>query len=403
MPLDERDNGKPVPAREPSGNDQPRDQPLPASSSPASPPAPFLARVAAGLGLGGPLSPADLALFAELLAGLVRANLPLPEALKLIGKEAENRKLREALETVAQDVAAGVALPDALRRHEGRFPRLFTLLLEQGCVANDLHAALVELVREYRSQARFREQLWSQLMGPVVTAVFFGILVISLILFNVPQVFEQLYGSGWGWRWWWYQRPLPLPTRLSLMLGGLVRNPYAITAFLAACACAVLVYRRLSASRRVRYWVQRTFLRLPVLGPYLRTMVLGRLCRLLSLLLNRRLPLHAALSLVRDSFTFVPAQEAVTRVAEQVEKGVPLPDALGACRFFPPTLASFVRGAEVHGELPQSLSRLAEMYEERGDVQGTQVRFLLYLSAQLAVGACVLFLALSLFMPIFRG
>ena len=93
--------------------EEPQRQPAaaaPATAGPASAPeqpltsAPsLLGSLASAAGLAGPLSPADLALFAEMLAGLVRAKLPLPDALKLIGKEAENRALREALEEVEKD------------------------------------------------------------------------------------------------------------------------------------------------------------------------------------------------------------------------------------------------------------------------------------------------------------
>ncbi|MCY3022639.1 MAG: type II secretion system F family protein [Planctomycetota bacterium] len=358
------------------------------------PPPSLGAGLAAAVGLTGPLSPADLALFAEMLAGLVRASLPLPDALRLIGKEAENRRLRQSLEAVEKEVAAGAPLPDALRRCQGRFPELFTRLLEQGCAASDLHAALVELVREYRSQARFREQLWSQLMGPIVTAVFFGIVLIGLIVANVPTVFGNLYNS--------LGATLPLPTRLVLEAGRILRDPYALAFGAVLCLCALVLGRALWKSRRVRYWVQRTALRMPVAGPYLRTVMVGRFCRLLSILLHRRVPMNAALVMVRDSVDFVPVQEAVGRVADEVGRGGSLPDALAQCRFFPPTLSRFVRGAEVHGDLPLSLSRLADLYDERANLQGTQVRFMLYLTAQLTIGALVLVIVLSGFLPIFK-
>ena len=68
-----------------------------------------------------PLSPAELAQFAELLAGLVRAKLPLPEALRLLGRDAENRRLRETLALVEAEAAAGAPLGEALRRHSQQF------------------------------------------------------------------------------------------------------------------------------------------------------------------------------------------------------------------------------------------------------------------------------------------
>ncbi|MGD0094453.1 MAG: type II secretion system F family protein [Planctomycetota bacterium] len=117
---------------------------------------------------GRTLAPADLALFSELLAGLLDANLPLPEALRSLSQDAQSGALRKALAQVQEDVTGGVPFAEALRRRNGVFPELFVRVAEQGQAANNLPAALVEMVREYRSQARFREALWSQLVGPWV-------------------------------------------------------------------------------------------------------------------------------------------------------------------------------------------------------------------------------------------
>jgi type IV pilus assembly protein PilC len=195
---------------------------------------------------------------------------------------------------------------------------------------------------------------------------------------------------------------LPLPTQITLELGKMLRDPYVLAALLVTAGAACALFRVLRQSRRVRYWVQRLLLRLPVAGPYLRTVVLARFCRLLSILLGRRIPMTAALTMVRDSFAFVPAQEAVERVRQQVANGEGLAQAIEQCRFFPATLAGFVRGAERHGELPQSLSRLAELYDQRADVLGSHVRFTIYLVAQLMIGACVFFMLVSVFLPIFK-
>ena len=63
----------------------------------------------------------------------------------------------------------------------------------QGLNANDLHAALLELVRECRQQQRFRDALWTQLMLPVTTAVVAFLAIVILIVFLVPRFLEPVY------------------------------------------------------------------------------------------------------------------------------------------------------------------------------------------------------------------
>ena len=343
------------------------------------------------------LSPADLAVFAEMLAGLVRARMPLPEAIRLIGEEAEKRRLRESLEQVQREVAAGAPLAEALRRCRGRFPELFVCLLEQGLAANDLHAALVEMVREFRAQARFREQLWSQLLGPIVTAGFLAVLMLGLIVWNIPKAFNEVWDI---WRIMG-RNPPPWPLRGVYAAGEMLHDPAVLACLGGALLLALLLFWRLWANRTARFWMQRGLLHLPIAGPFLRSVMLGRFCRLLAILLLRRVPLNAALRLVRDSIAFLPAREAVSRVTEQVDNGGSFPDALAANRFFPATLAGFARGAELHGELPQSMSRLADTYEQSADVHGVRLRLALYVTTVLFIGVWVALIMLSIFMPLY--
>jgi type II secretory pathway component PulF len=342
------------------------------------------------------MSPADLSLCAELLADLLRANLPLPEALRTLGKEAHKRALREALSQVGAEVAAGASFSEALRRRNGVFPDLFVRVVEQGLAANDLPAALVEVVREYRSQARFREALWSQLIGPITSSFFFAAFIILLLLCNVPEMFRGVFKIMGG--------TLPLPTRLLLAISGFVGSQ----AFWASCVivlgAAVLIKVNLSRLPALRRWLQLRLLAIPGVGPYLRALLVGRFCRLLGLLLKCRMPLDVALGLVRDSFTFLPMRDAVSTAASRVELGAAMAEALSGPgqELFPETLLLFVRGGQTHGNLAESLGRVADMYEERAGILGVRLRFLIYLLCALGVGMIVFCSLLAVYLPIFK-
>ena len=117
--------------------------------------------------------------------------------------------------------------------------------------------------------------------------------------------------------------------------------------------------------------------------------------------MRRGLALEVSLALVRDALGFAPLAEAVGQVRDDVGKGQALSDALRDSFFFPPTFILFVKGAEKHGELPDTLVRMAESFEERGDVLGTRLRFFVFLFSQILAGCLVLFALAALFLPIF--
>ncbi len=342
----------------------------------------------------GPLSAADLALFAELLVGLVRAKLPLPEALRLLARDADSRRLRESLSAVEKDVASGTPLGEALRRRERDFPPLFTRLIDQGIASNDLHAALVELVREFRSQARFREALWSQLLSPIATATVLGTLLFVVLFSQLPVLYGGIYKQ--------LRIEIPLPTRFAFWASDLLHRPSTAIAALGALgillALAILVCMRVNLRRNFQMFA----LSLPFIGPFLKAMLLGRFCRLLGILLHRRIPLDAALELTRDCFQHLPMNKAIDVALIHVRNGACLEEALGNCPLFPPTLLQFVAGAQLHGDLPETLFRLADLYEQRGELDGARVRYLIYVVAQISVGIAVATVVISFLLPMFR-
>ena len=340
------------------------------------------------------LNPSDLALLAETLAGLVRAKLPLPEAFRLLGRDAENRRLRKTLQAVEKDVGAGTALPEALRRRGGEFPALFRWVIEQGVAANDLHAALVELVREYRAQARFRAALWSQLLSPIVTGVFLIMLFLWLVLWDVPNIFGKIYRA--------MHVELPLPTKVVLALSGFLHDPSVVAivvSFLVLIALLAILFWR---SSRCRCGLQKAGLHIPVLGPYLRAVWLGHCCRMLGLLLRRRMPLASAMGLVRQGATFLPLAEGLAVVGAAVEKGAPLAVALQQAPFFPASLTVLLQGAQELGDLPETLTRLGEQYEERAEYLGPRLRMDLYVLIVAVLGVHVGAVMISVFLPLFR-
>jgi type IV pilus assembly protein PilC len=345
-----------------------------------------------------PLSPTDLAQFAELLAGMVKAKLPLPQALRLLGADTSNRRLRETLASLERDVAAGVPLPEAMQRQNGRFPPLFTKLVASGCAANDLHATLIELVREYRSQARFREAMWTQLIGPIATSVMFVVVLGVVIVMNLPfamtRPYYQIYHS--------LRIDAPFPTRMLVWVSEALRDTELlalVSVILCGIAVLIVALLRQPATREV---AQDWFLGLPLIGSYLRTIFLARFCRLLSVLLKSKLPLDTALGLVADSFTYLPVRGSVQRVAAKANDGQSLVAALKTQTFFPPTFVQFVEGAALHGNLDQSLSNLAESYEQRATLEAARLRMLVYILSMLALGCLVIWLILAFFLPMFH-
>jgi len=340
-----------------------------------------------------PLSPSDLASFAELLSELLSAQLPLPNALRALAGDAKSGVLQSAIKKVATEVESGISFSDSLRRRNGIFPELFVRMVEQGQTVSDLNTTLLELVREYRSQARFREALWGQLIGPISTSIVFGIFVMLLIVINVPRVFGEVFRD--------LRIQMPLPTRVLFAIGEWAHQPQTWINTALLMALLALIFINLRRIPLLQRWVHLQLLAIPIISPYLRALLIGRFCRLLSILLKHRVPFEVAIGIVRESFTFHPMREAIAEVRSKVLQGTDAAGALAGNPLFPETLLLFIRGGQEHGKLDESLVRVADMYEERAQLLGVRLRFAIYLFCTLAIGLTALWAIVAALMPIF--
>lgn len=340
------------------------------------------------------LNSRDYILFAEALSGLVRAGVALPEALKKIAAESESRALTSALSELEREVSAGTPLPEALEKCPQGFPTLLVHLIRAGTHANDLHGALLEIAREYRSQQKMRDQLFAELIFPLATACIGMILATVLVFVLIPVFFEPIYAS---WR-----SDLPWPTRALFALSKFLRT--SVNGPVTVLGAALLGYLllRLWSGPGGTAWAHTLLLRLPVVGRFLRTSIVGALSRQLSLLLTRGIPLPAALELAEDCMWLQPARASIRAIRSQVEQGAALSIAMEKSEFIPATVVMLVRGAETHGDLPQTLKMIGEEQDEIQVIQSKQVIFLTFLFAQVVVASAVFFLLIAMFAPIFR-
>jgi len=111
---------------------------------------------------------------ADMLALLVRARVPLPAALRLVGPATASPRVRRAFDAMAASVELGGAASEATSADGA--PERFTHALDAGAARGDLEGALKQLAATYRHEGEGRaETLMCAL--PVVLTLAVGVLV----------------------------------------------------------------------------------------------------------------------------------------------------------------------------------------------------------------------------------
>ena len=100
-----------------------------------------------------------MAIFTRQLATLLKAGIPLAEALGALAEQADNRKLQLILAGIRQRVNEGGALADALAQHPRVFPELYINMVRSGEAAGNLDAVLARLAEFLDEQIALRSKV----------------------------------------------------------------------------------------------------------------------------------------------------------------------------------------------------------------------------------------------------
>ena len=348
----------------------------------------------ASKGAGAPrprVSATALALLTRQLATLIRAGVPLAEALGALKDQTANRRLQSVLAGVRAQVMEGAALHQALAGYPGVFPPLHRNLVEAGEASGKLEEALERLADYAETRRALRQTISAALLYPAVLTAVSLLVVVALLTYVVPEVTRVFEQTG---------QELPLLTRNLIASSHFLRDYGWLS--LAAVAASFLLWRWLSGRPRIRRWQDRLLLELPLIGPLNRTLHAARLARALAILTRSGVPLLEALELSAGMIENGPLRGAVQEAAASVREGGRLHAALEQSRWFPPLLTRLIAAGEDSGELDAMLERAASHEERELQTAFSTAAALLEPALILLMGVFVLVVVLAILLPIFE-
>jgi len=331
----------------------------------------------------------EIALVLRQLATLVAAGVPIAEALETVADAGPPAALREALVTARGHVREGATLAQALAVFPAFFPPITCALVRVAEATATLPQVLERLALDGEAAATLRKRIRTACAYPAVLLATTGAALLFLLAKVVPQIADLFAESG---------TPLPFPTRALLALATSVRQTWFLFA-LAAAAGTVLV-RRWFRSERGRAQCDRLALRVPVLGPLVRTAATARLLRTLSTVLGSGIPLETGLRLAADAVGNAVLGEATRAAADAVRRGEPLATAFARTGAFSPLLVRLAATGERGGMLADALGRAAAAADDDVATALDAATALLEPVLVLAVGGVVLVLVLAILVPV---
>ncbi|MHB0774322.1 type II secretion system F family protein [Halomonas sp. WWR20] len=340
----------------------------------------------------GKIKPRDITLFARQMATMIRAGVPVLQAFGVVSESLKNPAMRNMVETLMNEVAAGSSFSEALAQHPAHFDRMFVNMVAAGEQSGTLDRML-ERVASYKEKidslkARVRKALYYP-----VAVVLVGIGVTALLLIKVVPQFESLF-QGFG-------AELPAFTRMTIALSELAQQ-YWLYALGALAAVILGIRLGIKRSPGFAYRIDQLLLRLPVIGDILDKSSVARFSRTLATTFNAGVPLVEALDTAAGATGNRLYQRAITRIREDVSSGQQLHFAMRNAGQFPVMAIQMVSIGEEAGSLDAMLNKVADFYEEDVDNKVDALTSLLEPFIIVVLGVLVGGLVISMYLPIFE-
>ena len=337
------------------------------------------------------VSAADLSLLTRQLSTLVRAGLPLEEALLAVSEQTEKPRVQSIVLGVRAKVVEGHTLATGLSDFPGVFPEIYRATISAGEQSGHLDAVLERLAEYTETREQMRQKVMGAMLYPIVLTVMCFVIVSILLTYVVPKVVEVFEAN---------RAKLPLATEVLVLVSGFLRD-YGIWLLLGIAVASVLAWRALQ-SRPTRLRYHRLLLRLPVFGRIVRGFNTARFTRTLSILTAAAVPVLDSLRISSEVITNLPMRDAVNEAAARVREGAPIGRSLAANRLFPPMTIHLISSGESSGELQAMLERAA-LNQER-ELEGLLAALVGLLGPLLIVGMglFVMGIVFAMLLPIFE-
>ncbi len=315
-------------------------------------------------------------IFNQQFLTLIKAGLPILNALDLLIKRQKDKTLQSVLQNVRERVKSGELLSDAFAAQH-IFPKIYTTTLMAGEKSGNMEEVLARYIAYQRMALTFKKKFAVSLVYPTLLVTMVLIMVVFLVTYVVPQ-FAKLFEN--------LNADLPAITVFMLAVGNSAQK-YAPFIAIGVIAAVALVWRWKNTDRGSEF-IDSAMLKMPVFGDILLKYQVANFARMLSTLLAGGLPLVPSLETAAASMSSRQILNGVMESAIRVREGQTLAGSLEQQKMFPPLSVEMIEVGESTGALPAMLNSVAEFYEE--DVQTA-------LSAAMALIEPVILIIMAIF------
>jgi type IV pilus assembly protein PilC len=341
---------------------------------------------------GRKITPKDLALFTRQLSTMLRAGVPLMQCFDIVARGHANPAMSRLLNDIRADVETGTSLNQAFRKYPIYFDPLFCNLVAAGEQAGILETLLDRLATYQEKTIALKGKIKKALFYPTMV-ILVAILVTAIIMIFVIPAFKNVFSS--------FGADLPGPTLAVIAMSDFFVEYWYIMLF-GTLGFFYFLYQAWKRSPNVQRLVDRTMLKIPVIGELLMKASVARWSRTLATTFAAGVPLVEALDSVGPASGNAIFRDATRQIQTEVNIGTSLAQSMQNSGVFPNMAVQMTGIGEESGSLDSMLSKVADYYEREVDETVDALSSLIEPMIMVVLGVIIGGIVVAIYLPIFK-
>ncbi len=248
--------------------------------------------------------------FTRQLSILQDAGLPILRSLKILEQQARPGALKNALIDVCDEIEGGSTLSEALGKSPKVFDRLYVNMIKAGEAGGSLEVILRRLAEFKERTQSLKTKVIGALIYPAMVVLFTVLILTFIMIFIIPE-FTKMFEE--------FEIDLPVMTELLIAISQRVVKLWFLFPLI---PIAIFLFIALMCKFRAgRMGWHLYLLKLPVMGKLLQKANLARTTRTLGALVASGVPILEGLTITRETSGNAMYEKMFSRITDSIREG----------------------------------------------------------------------------------
>lgn len=331
----------------------------------------------------------DIIMFFRQFEATLKAGIPIPIILENISKTQKNRVFKDTLNDIGSKIKRGESLSASFASHTRVFQPLLIAVLKAGELGGFLERVIERYTDTLEKENELKKKVIGALTYPAIVVGIAVLVITGLFLTVIPKI--QVTFSSRGMALPWYTEALFGISKFLIS--------YWFLLFPSLIGLGLGIRNALKTGK-LRYYWDMYLLKTPILGNLLLMSIMSRFCHILVNLQDAGVSLIQSLDILEEIFGNAYLSEKFRKIKKEITEGKGLGESFERTGIFPPIVVQMVSVGETSGRLSEMLSSVASFFEQEVDYAVRNLTSMIEPLLIVGLGGTVLFIALSLLMPI---